>query len=324
MIKDNIGVAIITKDAEESIGPAIRSVIPVTKQIVVVDTGSTDKTPSIATRLGADVYFRKWDDNFSNARNHALGFIRTEWILSLDSDETLDFDSFKKNINLLNQEKTGGVQVKILNYLKPDDKSYQTEHSYTRIFRNHPKIRFEGSIHEQINNSIISAGFEIEESDIILNHYGYINTTPEKINRNKELLEDELDRKPDDEWYKYHLAETEFASGNISKAKELFESIIFSEQLTQEQKEKSCIRLSQIALKNNLYSEVEKWLGFKSDNIHTEGFRKFILATSLMLQQKFDDASNLLDSVEVKNSSLVDPVNLNRAYDVINTIKKMK
>ncbi|MBI5324882.1 MAG: glycosyltransferase family 2 protein [Ignavibacteriae bacterium] len=322
--KENIGVAIITKDSELSIELAIKSVQTVSRQIVVVDTGSTDKTPTIATRLGAEVFFRKWDNNFSNARNHAISFIRTEWILSIDSDETLDIDSFNKNRHLLSEEKTGGLQVKILNFLKPDDSSYQTEHTYTRVFRKNPKIKYEGSIHEQINNSIISCGLEIVESDIVINHYGYINTTLEKISRNKELLNDELVQNPNDEWYKFHLAETEFASGNINTAKELFESIVFSEQLTIEQKEKICIRLSQIALKNDIYDEVEKWLNFKSLNFNTEGFRKFILATSLMMRQRFSEAGILIDSNEVKNSSLVDRISLNQAVEVLNAVANLK
>ncbi len=322
--KINIGVALITKDAGQSIENAIKSVLPVVRQIVVVDTGSKDRTPSIGTRLGAEVYFRKWDDNFSNARNYALGFMRTDWILSLDSDETLDLDSYKKNKILLNNDKCGGLQVRILNFLKPGDNSYQTEHTYTRIFRNNPNIRFEGSIHEQINNAVINAGFEIIESDIIINHFGYINTSTEKISRNQSLLEQELRNKPDDEWYKFHLAETEFAAGNVAKAKELFESIVFSETLTIDQKEKSCIRLSQIALKNDLLTDVQKWLGFRSSNIHTEGFRKFILAASYMMEQRFDDASILLESVDVKNSSLVDRVSLNQAFEVINAVRKIR
>ena len=322
--KINIGVAIITKDAELSIENAIRPVLPVVRQVVVVDTGSTDKTPSIAARLGAEVYFRMWDDNFSNARNYALSFIRTEWVLSLDSDETLDINSFNKNIFLLKNNKVGGIQARILNFLKPDDISYQTEHTYTRLFRNHTNIRFEGSIHEQINNSVISAGYEIAESEIIINHFGYINTSTEKISRNQALLEKELRQKPQDEWYKFHLAETEFAAGNISKAKELFESLVFSEELTIDQKEKSCIRLSQIALKNDLFNDIEKWLGIRSTNIHTEGFRKFILATALMMQQKFEEAALLLDSDDVKNSSLVDRISLNQAFEVISTVRKIR
>ncbi len=317
-----LGVAMIVRNAGATVERAIRSVLSVAQQIVVVDTGSQDKTASICSRLGCEIYFKKWTDDFSEARNHALNFMRTDWILSLDADEELDVDSFLKNKFFLNNENAGGIKVKIVNLLEQDKPDYQTVHTYSRLFRNNQEIRFEGRIHEQISDSIISTGLEIIDSDIIIRHYGYIQTGQEKIDRNRELLEKELQSKPEDVWYNYHLAETEFAAGDKDKAKALFESIVNSTELSLEQRENVFIKLAQIALNKDDFDGLDKWLNFKSENVNNEGFRKFILATALMLLKRFSEAKVLLESPEVGQSGLVDTKSLQKAHEVINIVLK--
>ena len=56
-------------------------------EIIVVDTGSTDNTVEIAESFGAKVFFYEWDNNFSNARNHALDKATGDWLIFLDADE---------------------------------------------------------------------------------------------------------------------------------------------------------------------------------------------------------------------------------------------
>ena len=82
-------VTIITLNEEKDISRAINSVKEIADEIILVDSGSTDKTVGIAKKLGCRVYYRKFD-NYSNQKNFAISKSKSDWILSLDADEEID------------------------------------------------------------------------------------------------------------------------------------------------------------------------------------------------------------------------------------------
>jgi glycosyltransferase involved in cell wall biosynthesis len=298
-----LGAAIITRNAEATISNALDSLQGIVQQIVVVDTGSTDATPQICSRFGAELHFFKWRDDFSAARNYALQFMRTDWILQIDSDEILDGDSLLKNIELFNNENIGGIQTEIHNLLK--NKSVQ-KHTYTRLFKNHPQIRYSGRIHEQIVDSIRNAGFDIANSDITIHHFGYAETSPEKLQRNSDLLLKDLRDDPNDVFKKYHLALTHFAAQDFTSAENLLKEIYNSEFLSREQQETALLKLSQIALSREDFQNIHRFTDFTSGDPDREGLRLFIISTALLLQRNFDEALKILHSPLLKNSRLVD------------------
>ncbi|HOV92406.1 MAG TPA: glycosyltransferase family 2 protein [Candidatus Kapabacteria bacterium] len=301
----SISAAIIAKNAEDTISDTIQSILPYCNQIIMVDTGSDDSTPIIASSLGAEVYFYLWNDDFSEARNFSLKFARKEWILIIDSDEILDEESFKSNLYLLNDSNIGGINVIIKNYLNDDREQYST-HRYTRIFRNNPEIIFTGRIHEQIRESIENMGLKIIESDIYINHYGYNEEDQSKKMRNLEILKQETNKSINDYYLKYHLASTQFSLGNYSEAKSSFQEIVNSKLLSIEQNEMTQIRLAQINLSENNLEIAEHWLDFQSTDENIEGFRLFILAGIKLSQKDFDTAKLLYSNDKVLKSSYVD------------------
>lgn len=322
----NIGAAIIVKNGECTIAKALNSVYKICSQIVVVDTGSEDSTCSICTKYGAEIHFKKWEDDFSKARNYALALMRTEWIIVIDADEELVQENFDKQAHLLDNKTISGINVKLRNLL--DSGKIYSEHRYTRIFRNMPEHRFEGKIHEQIRPSIERMNGIIANSEIVINHSGYSEKNPDKLERNKKLLEMELSSQPKDAWLKYHLAETEFAAGNSENARILFITAIESGELTSEQIEKARLRLAQIALANDDINELSSMLEFSSENIDREGFRLYLLATGKLVSRDFDTAYNLYNSDEILQSSLVDKEKVFEARialeGVLNQINKIK
>lgn len=293
----------IACNSSETIRRALDSVRAIATQIVVVDTGSTDATPSIATRCGAEVYYQVWQENFSHARNRALRYLRTEWALILDSDEQLDAASFCAHAHLLLEPSIGGIEVLIVNSLGGTAFS---EHRYTRLFRCHPAIRFEGRIHEQIADSICRAGFEIAPSGIRIEHQGYAQPSPEKIARNIALLEAELTMQPASVWHRYHLGLAEFAAGNLERAWSLLEPLRQSPELSIEQRELATIRCAQCCLARDDFLTAEQLLAFTSADTHREGLRLFVLAAVLAAQRQFDGAANVLQLPAVCSSGLVE------------------
>lgn len=85
-----ITVVILTKNEEQNIAGAIQNAKSLSTNVLVVDSGSTDKTLELASGNGAKVVFREWDNDFSAQRNFALEHVDTEWVLFLDADERLN------------------------------------------------------------------------------------------------------------------------------------------------------------------------------------------------------------------------------------------
>ena len=298
-----IGAALIVKNEEKNIGRVISSLKSVCKQIVVVDTGSVDTTPSVCSMMGVELYFKKWTDDFSEARNFALGFMRTDWIISIDADEELDSGSLIEHLHLFDDPVSGGIRVKILNDLSTGG---IREHTYTRIFRNHPNIRYSGRIHEQISDSITDAGLSIVDSEIKITHHGYNTDEAERITRNKSLLEKEISENENDPWLKYHYAETLFSEGNSAIAMNLYQQLTDSPMLSELQKDTVRLRIGQIALSMNDYAlalELDKY-SFADTDI--EGLRLLVLVSTNLMTGNKARSKELWNNNALHQSRMVD------------------
>src|SRR5215470_1067380 len=86
----SLSVCLLTRNQEEHLASALRSVAGVADQVLVVDTGSRDRTVAIATELGAEIHQFAWDDDFAAGRNFTLGRARGDWVLWLNADEELE------------------------------------------------------------------------------------------------------------------------------------------------------------------------------------------------------------------------------------------
>lgn len=99
---DIITVVILTKNEEEHIVDVIKNARKLTDEVLIVDSGSTDKTVELAEKYEAEVVYREWDNDFSAQRNFALKYVEALWVLYLDADERLSDDlikNIKKAIN---------------------------------------------------------------------------------------------------------------------------------------------------------------------------------------------------------------------------------
>lgn len=86
----NLTIVILTKNEELNIVDAIANAKQVTDKVLVVDSGSTDRTVEFAEQSGARVVYRAWDNDFAAQRNFALEHIDTPWVLYLDADERMN------------------------------------------------------------------------------------------------------------------------------------------------------------------------------------------------------------------------------------------
>lgn len=207
----------IVKNEEGKLGRCLESVKDIVDEIIIIDTGSTDKTKEIAKKYGCKIYDYKWENDFSKARNFSISKSTCDWNLILDADEWLLDDEKKDEIqkfinNKENQDCIG--QIKIVNYFEENG---ETRKSNTYVSRLVPKdIYFEGSIHEQLNCS-----YKRKKVNLSVGHDGYLNTN--KFQRNIELILKELNEKESDSYLLYQAAKTYFNNCQYEISKTYFE-----------------------------------------------------------------------------------------------------
>lgn len=217
-------LCIIAKDEEHQISRCINSAKPSVDEIVVVDTGSTDRTVQIARELGAKVYETEWQDDFSLARNKSMEHATGEWILFLDCDEELDARTAPNLKGVIKDENYDGYWMKLINVF---DNRPSTSLLVFRLFRNNPAFRFECRIHEQVLPSILrnSSPERIGRADITINHYGYENAEvvlKSKIERNLRMLEKLRGELGDTGFVNFNLGSEHQRLGNYPKALEYY------------------------------------------------------------------------------------------------------
>ena len=91
----SISLCMIAKNEEKYLEQCLNSVKGLADEIIIVDTGSTDRTKEIAKKFSAKIFDFKWIDDFSAARNESLKHAAKDWILVLDADEMIDKEAVK-------------------------------------------------------------------------------------------------------------------------------------------------------------------------------------------------------------------------------------
>lgn len=207
--------AIIVKNEELHISRCLKSLQGVADEIVLIDTGSTDRTLSIVRFL--DIPHLKlgkfeWVNDFSKARNYALDRSNGDWVLWIDADEELTSESIPAIQRALVRPQFGGYNIKIINYTDDYNDRETYTHSPIRLFKHNKLIRFEGKIHEQIGGSIEALGLKTASLEgATLRHYGYRPSEmvrKEKIKRFLTMLEQEVKENPSNGFHWFNLANT--------------------------------------------------------------------------------------------------------------------
>ncbi|WP_459501596.1 glycosyltransferase [Bacillus sp. C1] len=202
----------IVKDEERHILTCLESVKDIIDEIIIVDTGSTDKTVEICQTFNAKVFHFKWNNSFAEARNFGLEQATGDWILWLDADEEMDLKDGKTLKNLLKELKDEKVvSIHLINYIgKEKDINNTFRIAHTRLFKNYEGIKFKYNIHETLNvEDILEETKEIKMMPVKVYHYGYLDSEvlrKKKTLRNLTLLKEELKIENHSPWIEYHIA----------------------------------------------------------------------------------------------------------------------
>lgn len=175
MGEPTLSLCMIVKNEEVDLPRCLRSVQGIVDEIIVVDTGSRDRTVEVAEQFGARVLRRPWRGSFAEVRNHALEAAAGDWVLTLDADEELEAGSGQRLRSLLQREEVEAYSLIVVNVTRDPVWTQSENATSVRLWRHCPEYRFERDLHEQIVPSIQRArpDARLAAADVRIIHHGY-------------------------------------------------------------------------------------------------------------------------------------------------------
>jgi glycosyltransferase involved in cell wall biosynthesis len=211
--RPSITLCVNTRNEERNIIRCLDSARPVVDEMIVVDTGSTDRTVALAGEAGAAVSFFPWCDDFAAARNAAVAQASGTWILWLDADEALLPESQPLVRKLAGREDALAYLVQRQEVERKDQTGGFVEMRQLRLWRNEPEVRFIGRDHAHFGSTLEEAGRRtgrrVLDSPVRIRHWGYLpDLSRSKLERAQRLLQLELAERPGQFYYEVELGRT--------------------------------------------------------------------------------------------------------------------
>lgn len=244
-----VSLCMIVRDEESNLARCLASCKPVVHELVVVDTGSTDRTRLIAELFGARLVDIGWHNDFSAARNCSLDSATGDWVLVMDADESLsarDYELFRGiladasrpvmaySMTTRNYTRSSALEGFVPcrgEYPENESGSGWTPSDKVRLFPNHHALRFSGSVHEMVESSVQAAGLAIENHPVQIHHYGGLDD--QRLARKRsgylEIGLQKLAQHPDDLKALYELAVQAAELEKYETAEQLWRRLLVSQ-----------------------------------------------------------------------------------------------
>lgn len=206
-----LSVCMIVKDEEDTLGRCLESIKEVADEIVIVDTGSTDKTKEIASKYTDKIYDFEWVDDFSKARNYSFSKASMQYTMWMDADDVLLKENQNKLLEL-KKELDPQTDTVIMKYDLTDRKTQKVVCSFyrERIVKTENNYKWQDPVHE-----FIAYDGKVIKSDIALTHKKIHPPTKRNLEIFEKYIKDgnELSER---NWFYY--ARELFSSGQKEKA----------------------------------------------------------------------------------------------------------
>ncbi|MBU2552263.1 MAG: glycosyltransferase [Proteobacteria bacterium] len=196
-----ISLCMIVRNEEGNLSRSLAPVGGCFDEVVVVDTGSSDRTPDLARSYGARVVEIEWPDDFAAARNVSIGEARCDWIFWLDGDNYISPEGVAELRRHLDPERKSVLWCTEV-VLPQGERLVQK-----RVFPNRPEVYFEGRVHEQL---VHPADYRSVLTPVEILHWGYEDKAAARIKgeRNLRLLSAMVQQDPDVFYPRYQLGRT--------------------------------------------------------------------------------------------------------------------
>ncbi len=204
--RTTLSACLIVKDEEISLPRCLKSIRDLADEIILVDTGSSDRTISIAEEYNCRIFRFPWIGDFSAARNESLDHASGDWIFVIDADEEVPRSEIVKMRRLIESSENEIVAVSVYNQAADTHKVSSFLPS-VRFFRRRLGLRYQGIVH---NRLVLAPNVPVLRGDVRLNHYGYDLSREQleaKRRRTMILLEKQLAQNPDDAFAHFNMAQ---------------------------------------------------------------------------------------------------------------------
>ena len=208
-----ISLCMILKNEEKFLPGCLGSVKGLVDEIIVVDTGSTDRTMEIAREYGAKIYEHPWQNDFSYHRNQSINYATGNWILIIDADEELDSSEHGLIRSAILRKDVDALSFVVYNKIQHGRTGFLVSH---RLFRNNKGYHYEGIVH----NQLIFDGVALTTPFKVI-HHGYglpDDEMRDKGNRSEALLMKQLELNPDNAFAHFNLAQIYRGMGEPEKS----------------------------------------------------------------------------------------------------------
>jgi tetratricopeptide (TPR) repeat protein len=211
----------IVRNEEHNLGDCLASVADLVDEVVVVDTGSTDRTRDVAQQYGGRVFEFPWVDDFSAARNCALQNATGDWIFWMDADDRLN-PANRTLFQRLKDQLPDGNYAYMMKQRSPPDHELGSPLvvDHVRLFRRQPNVAWRYRLHEQILPLLKEAKAKLVVTDLVVEHLGYRESglRRRKLDRNLRILLLEHQEQPEDAFILFNLAGTYLDLGDQEQA----------------------------------------------------------------------------------------------------------
>src|SRR4051812_46001053 len=222
-----LSLCMIVKDEEEWLGGCLAAAQPAVDEMIIVDTGSTDRTVEIAHEFGATVLHHEWTGDFSAARNVSLEAATGDWIIYFDADEVLVDEDAPRLRALTGRVWREAFAFVETNYTGDMEDGTALTHNALRMWRHRPEYRFKGRLHEQMAYALPGYLTErIEYTQLRIEHYGYLGVVrdaKDKSRRNLDLLLQQVAEGHKSAFQSFNLGSEYLALAELETAVEHFE-----------------------------------------------------------------------------------------------------
>ncbi len=201
-----VSACLIVRDEEKLLSGCLDSIRDWVDEIIVVDTGSNDKTVSMAMSYGAKVFNQQWEGDFSKHRNFSMEQATSDWIFIIDADERICEEDVPRLKEMINSDQHSIISINVFNVYGKDVKM-TTFLPSIRLFRRDLNLRYEGIVH---NRLVFPEDATIVRANVKLKHLGY-DLSPDqmrkKFERSHALLEKQMQKDPNDTFAMFNLAQ---------------------------------------------------------------------------------------------------------------------
>ena len=303
-MSQSLSLCMIVKNEEINLPRCLDSVKDYVDEIIIVDTGSTDKTIEIAKQYTNKVIESPWCNDFSYSRNVSLEYATGDWILVLDADEYIENPKvLKKDIK---RKKVDAYFTTIRCFESNKSLLHHVDDYNVRLFRNKPLYKYHGIVHEQVYYAIAFYKGNLKKSDLLIHHDGYTTKVAQgasRSERNIAMLHKVYSMYPTSPYYNYQLGLEYWLRGLLDRAKKKFmyvlEQDIKSKKAWGEETlswsifDKIYTKLVQIAFAQDNLTELQYYTSLCRDDVNITAC-KYLLAAKLIERKEHKKALGLL------------------------------